>query len=173
MFISWAPYILRAWHSLPWKRLNDECREKNFKKKWYAAGANQAMISTLSPFYTDNLKSGLNLKLLSCLWPAFQAFSTAMFDFKKRSRNSYLYSPPFSAVMKLIWWRPQQYDHKQAAFTHSKNSSASQFRQRLALYTKRSFPCSTDETSLLKWGQMQTLFRAFARKHYATVGIHP
>ena len=42
------------------------------------------MISTLSPFYTGNLKSGLNLKLLSCLWPAFQAFSTAMFDFKKR-----------------------------------------------------------------------------------------
>ena len=93
---------------------------------------------------TGNLKSGLNLKLLSCLWPAFQAFSTAMFDFKKRSRNSYLYSPPFSAVMKLIWWRPQQYDHKQAAFTHSKNSSASQFRQRLALYTNTSFPCSTD-----------------------------
>ena len=171
MFISWGPYILRAWHSLPWKRLNDECREKNFKKKWYAAGANQAMISTLSPFYTDNLKSGLNLKLLSCLWPAFQAFFAAMFAFKKRSRSSYLYSPQFSSVMKLM--TAAAYDHKHAAFTHSKNSSASQFRQRLALYTKRSFPCSTDETSLLKWGQMQTLFRAFARKHYATVGIHP
>ena len=121
MFIWRGPYILRAWHRLPWRWLNHECREKILKKKWYAAGANQAMIST------GNLKSGLNLKLLSCLWPAFQAFSTAMFDFKKRSRNSYLYSPPFSAVMKLIWWRPQQYDHKQAAFTHSKNSSAWQY----------------------------------------------
>ena len=137
---------------------NLEYGEKKIKKKWYAAGANQAIISTLRPFYTGNLKPGLNLKLLSCLWPEFQAFSTAMFDFKKRSRNSYLYSPPFSAVMKLIWWRPQQYDHKQAAFTHSKNSSASQFSQRLALYTIKSFPCSTDETSLLKWGQIAKPF---------------
>ena len=92
---------------------------------------------------TGNLKSGLNLKLLSCLWPAFQAFSTAMFDFKKRSRSSYLYSPQFSSVMKLM--TAAAYDHKHAAFTHSKNSSASQFRQRLALYTNTSFPCSTDD----------------------------
>ena len=92
---------------------------------------------------TGNLKSGLNLKLLSCLWPAFQAFSTAMFDFKKRSRSSYLYSPQFSSVMKLM--TATAYDHKHAAFTHSKNSSASQFRQRLALYTNTSFPCSTDD----------------------------
>ena len=136
---------------------NLEYGEKKIKKKWYAAGANQAIISTLRPFYTGNLKPGLNLKLLSCLWPAFQAFSTAMFDFKKRSRNSYLYSPPFSAVMKLIWWRPQQYDHKQAAFTHSKNSSASQFRQ-VSFYILICHFRVPQRKPLLKWGQMQNLF---------------
>ena len=80
--------------------------------------ANQAMISTLSPFYTGNLKSGLNVACISSVFfrclNASARVTERYVRFQKKDgelrlpqvgpsgSDCYLHSPQFFSVIKLM-----------------------------------------------------------------------